>query len=102
MVVRAITHLLQDKACGIFQLSGPRDVSYLEIGYHLAKRVGSAPSRVQRVSALEAGQPLGSTPRHTTLDSSWLRERYGLAVPDAWLVLETILQTSAPTRAVSV
>ena len=97
MVVRAITHLLRDKACGIFQFSGPRDVSYLEIGYRLAKRIGAAPSRVERVSAIEAGQPLGATPCHTTLDSSALRGHYGLIVPDAWVVLETpILQSSAP------
>jgi dTDP-4-dehydrorhamnose reductase len=101
MVVSAIAHLLRDKARGIFQLSGPRDVSYLEIGYQLAERVGAARSRVERVSAVEAGQPLGSTPRHTTLDSSALRERYGLVVPDVWMVLETALLGSAPTRPVS-
>ena len=43
MVVSAIAHLLRDKARGIFQLSGPRDVSYLEIGYQLAERVAAAP-----------------------------------------------------------
>jgi dTDP-4-dehydrorhamnose reductase len=96
LVTHAITHLLRDKACGIFQLSGPRDVSYLEIGYHLAERVGAAPSRVERLSAIEAGQPVGATPCHTTLDSSALREHYGLIVPDAWVVLEPILQSSAP------
>lgn len=101
MVVSAIAHLLRDKARGIFQLSGPRDVSYLEIGYQLAERVGTARSRVERVSALEAGQPLGSTPRHTTLNSSALRERYGFVVPDVWMVLETALLGSAPTRPVS-
>jgi dTDP-4-dehydrorhamnose reductase len=95
LVVRAITLLLRDKARGIFQLSGPRDVSYLEIGYHLAERVGAAPSRVERISALEAGQPLGATPCHTTLDSSVLLEHYGLIAPDVWVVLEPILQSSA-------
>jgi dTDP-4-dehydrorhamnose reductase len=99
MVVRAITHLLQDRACGIFQLSGPRDVSYLEIGYYLAERVGAATSRVEGISAREAGQPPGATPFHTTLDSSALGERYCLIVPDVWVVLEApILQSSASNR----
>jgi dTDP-4-dehydrorhamnose reductase len=99
MVVRAIAQLLRDKACGIFQLSGPRDVSYLEIGYHLAERVGAATARVEGISAIEAGQPVGATPCHTTLDSSALREHYGLIVPDVWVVLEApILQSSAPNR----
>jgi hypothetical protein len=31
--------------------------------------------------------PRGSTPSHTTLDSSYLATRYGLTVPDAFDVI---------------
>jgi hypothetical protein len=35
--------------------------------------------------------PEGSTPRHTTLDSSALRERFGIAAADAWTTIAEVL-----------
>jgi hypothetical protein len=37
--------------------------------------------------------PAGSTARNTTLDSSALRERFGIAVPDACEVIDALIQT---------
>lgn len=87
LVAEAITRLLQDRARGIFQLTGPRDVSYAEVGLHLADKLGADRALVERISARSMGQPAGATPGHTTLDSSALKERYGLAAPDVWDVI---------------
>jgi hypothetical protein len=61
---------LQAPVPGIFQLSGPRDVSYAEVADYIARKIGADPALVQRVSAYSAGLPEGSTARNTTLDSS--------------------------------
>jgi dTDP-4-dehydrorhamnose reductase len=89
----AIERLLAEPNPGIFQLSGPRDVAYSEVAAHLARSLGADPALVDPVSAYSAGVPPGSTAQHTTLDSSALRERFGIAVPDAWEVIDELLET---------
>jgi dTDP-4-dehydrorhamnose reductase len=90
-VVHAIEVLMRERARGIFQLSGPRDVSYLDAGIFLAKRLDADKSLVLRASLNETNSPNGAGPPHTTLDSRVVRERYGIAVPDAWEVLASVL-----------
>ncbi len=84
MVCAAIGGLLEDRAAGIYQLTGPRDVAYAEVARFIAAHLDADPAMVTETSALSSGLPPGATPRHTTLDSSALRERYGLDVPDIW------------------
>jgi dTDP-4-dehydrorhamnose reductase len=93
MVAMAIERLLAEPGPGIFQLSGPRDVAYSEVAAYLARDLGADPGLVEPVSAYSAGLPPGSTARHTTLDSSALRERFGIAVPDAWAVIHELGET---------
>jgi dTDP-4-dehydrorhamnose reductase len=94
LVSLAIAHLLRDQVPGVFQLTGPRDVSYIDIGAYVAERIGAPRTLVERVSALDAGQPAGSTPRHTTLDSTALCELYGLGVPDIWTVIDRVIRSN--------
>ena len=88
-VTSAISSLLGERASGIFQLTGPRDVSYADVGRFLAKKLGVESSLVQATGARDAGLPEGATPLNTTLDSSVLRDRFGLDVPDVWQVIES-------------
>jgi dTDP-4-dehydrorhamnose reductase len=81
LVCAAIIVLMNDRARGIFQLSGPADVAYADVARFLAGRLGVDPGLVGKISAREANLPDGTTPRHTTLDSSALQERYGISVP---------------------
>jgi hypothetical protein len=41
--------------------------------------------------------PEGSTPRNTTLDSSALRARFGIATPAPWPTIEGVLPPSETT-----
>ncbi len=82
MVASAIAGMMRERFAGIAQLTGPRDVTYAEIGRFLARRAGVSEDRVEAVSALDNGMPEGGTPRNTTLDSSLVATRYGLTVPD--------------------
>jgi dTDP-4-dehydrorhamnose reductase len=93
-VVRAIEALMAGRATGIFQLSGPRDVSYVDIGLFLAERLGADRSLVVRTSRVAAGAPAGAGPPYTTLDSRTLAERHGIMVPDAWELLAGFLEPS--------
>src|ERR1700730_3630810 len=104
LVCTAIAALLQDRARGIFQLTGPRDVTYADIGGFLAAYLGADQKLVNQTSARAAGLPEGATPLHTTLDSSLLRVHYGLEVPDVWDVVERVAtntrdKVASPTHA---
>jgi dTDP-4-dehydrorhamnose reductase len=83
----AIAALLDNKMPGVFQLTGSRDVTYTEVGKYLAREVDASPDLVVPTSAYSAKMPKGSTPRCTTLDSSALRDKFGIVVPD---VLDTL------------
>jgi dTDP-4-dehydrorhamnose reductase len=91
LVCTAIGSLLEDRASGIFQLTGPRDVTYADVGRFLAAHLSAEPSLVKEMSAYQAGFPEGATPLNTTLDSSVLYELYGYDVPDVWEVIETVI-----------
>jgi len=87
----AVVALLDAKMPGVFQLSGPRDIAYAEVGHFLAMKLGVDPDLVIPVSAYSVGMPKGSTPRYTTLDSSPLRDKFGIVVPDVLDTLDAIL-----------
>jgi dTDP-4-dehydrorhamnose reductase len=89
MVAMSIARMMEDRLPVIAQLTGPRDVAYAEVGRFLAEKIGADPRLVVPASALD-GMPRGSTPRHTTLDSSYIAERYGLTVPDAFDVIDKL------------
>jgi dTDP-4-dehydrorhamnose reductase len=94
LVCAAIIALLQDRLSGVFQFTGPRDVSYAEVGRFLAARCNADAMLVKETSARSAGLPEGSTPANTTLDSTALRERYGLAAPNVWQVVAQLAATA--------
>ena len=56
----------------------------------IARKSALSSGLVLPVSALEDGMPRGSTPRNTTLDSSYIAARYGVTVPDAFDVIEKL------------
>jgi len=93
LVATAIERLLAVPTSGIFQLTGPRDVDYGAVAAHLAERVSADLGLVETISAYSAGLPTGSTARNTTLDSSALAQRFGIVVPDAWAVVDALIET---------
>jgi dTDP-4-dehydrorhamnose reductase len=97
IAVNAIIALMCEEARGIFQLTGPRDASYDEIARYLVVRIGADPTLVEPTH-VPASMPAGSTPFHTTLDSTALRNTYGLVVPDVWEVVEPFVSLTARRR----
>jgi dTDP-4-dehydrorhamnose reductase len=90
LVATAIACMMQDRLPIVAQFTGSQDVSYADIGSFLAQEIGADPKLVQAVSALENGLPPGSTPRHTTLDSSYIVNKYGLTVPGVFEVISDL------------
>ena len=97
MVCDAIAMLMKDAARGVFQLTGPRDVSYLEIGRHIAAELGAARALVSAGTTVEAGLPAGSGRMHTTLDSSRLRDGYGIMAPDVLSIVRSVITSGRKT-----
>jgi dTDP-4-dehydrorhamnose reductase len=93
LVTAAIAALMRDRAAGIFQLTGAADVAYADIGLYLAGRLGAPSMLVEITSAAAIGLPPGSTPMHTTLDSTALRERYGIAAPPVWKLIDDVFSS---------
>jgi dTDP-4-dehydrorhamnose reductase len=87
VVALAIAAMMRDRAAITAQLSGPRDITYAEVAIFVARQIGADPGLVEAVNARDAGMPAGTTPRHTTLDSSYLISKYGLMVPGAFEVI---------------
>jgi dTDP-4-dehydrorhamnose reductase len=87
----AIAALLVERSSGIWQLSGPADISYAEIAAYIARHFDADPALVRPVPAASAGMPEGSTPRHTTLDCRALGARFDIAAPAPWTTIEGVL-----------
>jgi dTDP-4-dehydrorhamnose reductase len=97
-VTATIAALLRDSSCGTFQLSGPADVTYTDVALHLAGHIGAPAGLVEAVSAASAEMPIGSTPRHTTLSCTALRDRYGIVVPGVWSVIDGVIDNWRSSR----
>jgi dTDP-4-dehydrorhamnose reductase len=90
LVCMAILALMDDRACGVFQLTGPSDVSYVDMARFLAVRLGVDLELVCAMSARNAGLPEGIGPENTTLCSDALKERYAIVPPEPWTVIEEL------------
>lgn len=91
IVIAAICSILKSQSAGVFQLSGNRDVTYRDIAQHLAQRLNADTTLVTASLAAAVGLPRGSTPSHTTLDSTLVMDRLGISAPDPWLVTDELL-----------
>jgi dTDP-4-dehydrorhamnose reductase len=91
LAIQAITALMQARMPGIFQLTGPADVTYEEAARHIAAAIGADPALIEPAAASSAGMPPGATPRHTVLDSWTLRDRFGIVAAGPWEVIDRIV-----------
>jgi len=95
LAVAAITAMMRTRTELVAQLTGPRDVTYLDAAQRIAALLGADPGLVEARRAAEIGLPPGATPTHTTLDSSFLRDAHGIVVPDAIDVVGDTFQRSS-------
>ena len=90
-VVEALHRMAQQRHGGILHVSGARDISYAEAAAYLAQRLGADPALVRPVRRADTDAAYEHNPRHTSLDTTSLREHLGLTPPTVWEALDTIL-----------
>jgi dTDP-4-dehydrorhamnose reductase len=99
LVAETLLAMADDGKGGLFQLSATTDWSYLEIARHLARTAGQAQTNIREIprtelSALKNAKlaPDQLSPRHTTLDSSDLLSRFGIAAPTVEETLRAVME----------
>jgi dTDP-4-dehydrorhamnose reductase len=90
-VVTALCAIARRRESGILQLSARRDVSYLAIARHIARRIGASPERVQPIRAAERGIAPGEAPPHATLACAEFLARFGLEPIEPLDVVDAVL-----------
>jgi dTDP-4-dehydrorhamnose reductase len=65
----ALASLAAKRRGGVWHVSGAHDISYLEAGRHLARRIGAPPELVIDSSAVAAGIPEAERPAFTSLSN---------------------------------
>jgi dTDP-4-dehydrorhamnose reductase len=88
----AIAAAVDHGLAGILQVSAAADVPYAEAAVRMARTAGLSASLVQPVSAATAETVIEHVPCHTTLDTTTLRERLGIAPPSPWVAVEALLR----------
>lgn len=91
-----LTRIISAPVDGILQISGSRDVTYLEAALNLASRLGAPPRLIEAASAAVAGIPESARPKHTALDTTILIKHYGFASEDPEAALATLVEPSQP------
>lgn len=90
-VLAVIEKVIDRRASGIMQVSGAVDVTYAQVAYHLADRVGVSSELVAPRSVKEAGIPADAAPAFTTLDTARLLSEFELEPPDVWATIDSAL-----------
>lgn len=88
-VVTGIAQVALGQRSGIWQFSGPADVSYADLAQLVARSCGADSGLIRSASA--PASVVEDLPRHTTLDAQRAHEELGLDFPEAERVLADCL-----------
>jgi dTDP-4-dehydrorhamnose reductase len=86
--VAAMLTLMRKRISGVFQLSGPEDVTYSAMAKRLCSYLDRPEALVHTASASSSGLPTGATPTYTTMDAEPLLRHAHIARPDPWTLLQ--------------
>lgn len=89
---RVIAAALSYGLTGIVQVSAAADVTYADMAVRMARAVGRPASLVHPVSAAQTAGAIEHVPLHTTLDTTTLQHRLGIAPPDPWLAVDASIR----------
>lgn len=91
--VDALVRVGESRRGGIFQLSGAQDVSYADLAFALARRLGVDSSLVRPTTSAAAGIHLEAAPRYASLDASRVAREFALTPPTIEAVVDTWLDS---------
>ncbi|MDG6218106.1 MAG: sugar nucleotide-binding protein [Candidatus Thermoplasmatota archaeon] len=89
-VVECLYGIAQLKLRGIHHISAPNDISYAEAAFHIARRCNIDPSMVSLMKVSDSNIFLENNPSYTTLDTSVIRNKIGIEIPDAFTVIDEV------------
>lgn len=101
MVMAPVPHVLatdilyrvaSKKLHGIFQLSGLSDITYETIAYHIADRINVEHSLIKPITISDSKILIEHLPKHTTLDSSRVRDLFNITIPDSLSAIEGVFK----------
>lgn len=81
LVVQLAAHIADARAAGIYQCTGAKDRSYVDLALVLAEEVGCNPDLIKPGSCQTVNMPAAARPRHTTLEMTVELDRWDLAAP---------------------
>jgi dTDP-4-dehydrorhamnose reductase len=93
-VAHAISSISDYRSHGIWQLSGPRDITYFEMAEQIATAFGFDTSLITPVKASESMIHFEHIPQYSTLDTTKLKIELGLDTPDIDMVIDYLVQKS--------
>lgn len=87
-VVTVLERLCERRLPGIFQVSADVEVTYAQVAYYLAEKIGASRDLIQPADSTAAGIPRAAAPPHTSLDVERLRTELGLEPPSVWTTID--------------
>ncbi len=92
LAAEALHCVARVRSPGFFQMSADKDITYEQAARHLAGGLGTDEDLIQPIRTAESGFFTGPIPLHTTLDANRFRNQFGMVPPDAWSVVESVLE----------
>jgi dTDP-4-dehydrorhamnose reductase len=92
LAVDGLRRVAQARSPGVFQMSANKDITYEQAARNLARRLSVGQDLVQPIRTAASGPFPESLPLNTTLDASRLQTEFGMAPPDVWFAIESVLQ----------
>lgn len=88
---KVMVRIAEMRSSGIFQVSGPDDISYADAARILARKYGLDTDLIHPISYKDSGIVLEHIPEHTTMDSSRLMDELHLIPPGIISVLDSCM-----------
>ena len=96
-VITTILVLAQNRAKGIWHLSGERNITYLEAALIPAEKVGASAALVKSTSAIDGG--LNKQPSYNSLGLERIKTEFGIVPPDVRWTVECVALQIKPSLA---
>jgi len=87
-----IIAIMQRESYGTWQVSAREDITYEQMAMYLAEKMGVSQKLIEPIKLHQSGMTFETIPKHTTLDTSRLKEELGIEPPEVWNVLDEVLQ----------
>jgi dTDP-4-dehydrorhamnose reductase len=90
-VVQTFYQIAHKRLLGITQISGERDITYADLAYRLAQKLGVNSTLVRPIPVQQSGLSFENNPLHTTLDCTRLISELNVHL-SVWEAVDLIIK----------